>query len=278
MTLRKNGADTLLTASIDSTHTLVSNLANSVNFEPQDLISWKCVSSATTGSTIDLVISFRHIKFGTANGASLIPYNVTEPAGVLGIGTTAAPTGPRMIPLARKTIGPITNQNVNGSIDSHSLLNALDFLQCSNSGGTAAVKGSWGFGRLIGWNNDEYGILLFGSDNHPQATTRYMTGIGYQPAASTDETEVQVPVKAGTLKNLALKNNGSGVAGQTWTATVRKNGVDTALVVALSGTDTIGSDTADTVTVADGDLISIKLVSSATTGSRDISASMEHTA
>lgn len=88
---------------------------------------------------------------------------------------------------------------------------------------------------------------------------------------SATETLKQIPLpRAGTLRNLFIN---TGVVTQpadgNFVITVRKNGVDTALVITIPASSGTGvySNTTNSVAVAAGDLISIKFVNNASTNS-----------
>lgn len=81
---------------------------------------------------------------------------------------------------------------------------------------------------------------------------------------STTEAHVTVPwPRAGTFKNMYVVVDTAPTAGRNVTFTFRKNGADQALTAAIADTAVAASDTTNTVTVAAGDLVSIKVVASA---------------
>ncbi len=77
---------------------------------------------------------------------------------------------------------------------------------------------------------------------------------------------------AGVFSNFKVNLNGAPSAGKSYTFTVRKNGVDTGIVVAISGTATTGEDVTNTATFAAGDLLSISSVPSGTPTARVVSS------
>lgn len=84
---------------------------------------------------------------------------------------------------------------------------------------------------------------------------------------------------SGRLKNLYVRTSQHPEAGKTWNYTVRKNGVDTH-IMALIDEAAAGQaqDTANAVSVAAGDRISIKVVSSAgaaTGGGHSVTLALE---
>lgn len=79
----------------------------------------------------------------------------------------------------------------------------------------------------------------------------------------TDDTRCNfVCTRAGTIKNLAVFGENAPGAGETYVFTVQKNGVDQTLTVTVSETDKAGQDTTHSFTVAVGDRVQVKLVTS----------------
>jgi hypothetical protein len=120
-------------------------------------------------------------------------------------------------------------------------------------------------------------ILLWG-DNRIAAsvTTRYLTP-GYDDGtAETSPTQFRVPA-AGTLRLLRVRQNVVGAGAPLVAYTVLVNGAPTALAVSMPPTVTDGADLANTVPVAAGDLLAIRITKAAPLGSspRNIVASLE---
>lgn len=91
--------------------------------------------------------------------------------------------------------------------------------------------------------------------------TTYLGTLG----SSTTETDIRMvmPV-AGVLRNLYVVALAAPGAAQTFTYTARINAVDSTITCALSGAAaTTGNDTTHTGTVAAGDVVTVKLVTSA---------------
>lgn len=63
---------------------------------------------------------------------------------------------------------------------------------------------------------------------------------------------------AGTFSNFAVEMDYAPGSGITVTYTLRVNGADTSVVVTISGTNTTGSDTTNSASIAVGDVLSIK--------------------
>jgi hypothetical protein len=122
-------------------------------------------------------------------------------------------------------------------------------------------------------------VLLFGDGNigggtaSPPAAPHFLDP-GYSGSATAPTTEVKMVVPyAGTLRNLFIKHNApTGATTETLTYTVRVNGADTALVVTLGPDDAEASNTVDSVAVAQGDDVSIKIGRSASIGTGNIEA------
>jgi hypothetical protein len=90
--------------------------------------------------------------------------------------------------------------------------------------------------------------------------------------------ELKVP-RAGTLRNLFVHARvaGTDTNGDSIVYTVQVNGADTAIVVSMLATATDGSDLVNTVAVAQGDRVGIKVTKTGViTGSpSDIIATLE---
>lgn len=75
--------------------------------------------------------------------------------------------------------------------------------------------------------------------------------------SSATEDNANIPLPSGTASKLVVSRVVAPGAGHSITVTIRKNGVNTALTCTISGTATTCTDTADSVTFSDGDLLSI---------------------
>ena len=85
------------------------------------------------------------------------------------------------------------------------------------------------------------------------------------PSESATETQVVLVMPiAATLRNLAAHASAAAGAAQSFTYTVRKNAADTAVTCAIAGaSQTANRDTSNGVAVEAGDLVTVKLVTSA---------------
>lgn len=130
-----------------------------------------------------------------------------------------------------------------------------------------------------GWIAINNGVITFGVGTTTTAATAVFMGAGYitTPTAS----EIQIPVtRPGTVRNLFLRIQAAGTGTQTVTYTVRKNGVDQTLTVAVlndAAAPTNASDTTHSFTVVAGDLLSISIVKAAgvAAGQTDAIATVE---
>lgn len=99
----------------------------------------------------------------------------------------------------------------------------------------------------------------------PLATTTFY-GTAYD---STVETDVRWPVPiAGTVRNLFIQLDGPPGGADTFTFTIRKNAVDQTVVATVPGAALTANDITHSFTVVAGDLLSVKLVTSATAATR----------
>jgi len=94
-------------------------------------------------------------------------------------------------------------------------------------------------------------------------------GTNYQPLAMNFDwaTEIQIPqimAHYGAITNVRLNLTVAPGVGKSFTFTLRKNFVDTAITFTISGTSTSGSDTTHTVVFAEGDFLDWAYTSSGT--------------
>lgn len=115
-------------------------------------------------------------------------------------------------------------------------------------------------------------MIIFGDYAIGTSTTvRYLHPMG-EDDGNAHTTELQVPMpRSGNLRNLRVFASDAGIGAATITYTVRVNGSDTSLLVAMANTATAGSDLVNSEIVAAGDLLSL---SAAKTGS--VTASQLH--
>lgn len=119
------------------------------------------------------------------------------------------------------------------------------------------------------------GILGFGGTCPGNTSSNFLRPWNTDATVNTTETKFRVPA-ACILSALYIQAR-TGPTGDGITFTVRKNGVDTALVATLAAAGTQAADTTNSVTCAAGDQVSIKAVGggSISGGAADVLASMK---
>lgn len=108
---------------------------------------------------------------------------------------------------------------------------------------------------------------LFSTKPKPQSSdsTNYVPVIGdYAFTPAGEAAAQQIISSPGTISNLYIKATGAPGGADSYTYTLRVNGVDTTLTATISAAGTSASDLTHTVSVSAGDLISYKRVWSAT--------------
>jgi hypothetical protein len=109
------------------------------------------------------------------------------------------------------------------------------------------------------------GVVACGGVNLPQAATRYLSVVG--GAAATTEANVSMSVQYPTTVSSLIGLLSSAVpVGQSIVVTLRKNAADTALTFTIGAGATTGQDLTNSVFFEKGDLIAVKVVTSATFG------------
>jgi hypothetical protein len=115
--------------------------------------------------------------------------------------------------------------------------------------------------------NANESLLTGGSNSVPNSATHYYPISGtFTNTVTTEASAETVMPTAGTLDNLYIYgNNGSGPgAGTSYTFTLYKNGVATALTTAISGSTRTNSDTTHSISFVAGDTISLEAAPSGT--------------
>jgi hypothetical protein len=104
--------------------------------------------------------------------------------------------------------------------------------------------------------------IIGGNGNTPSnSVANYSVAQGGSSVPWTaTETDVQIVCPtAGTLSNLYAKLAGTPSSGTNYALTLQKNGADSALTTTIADLTTAGNDTTNSVTVAAGDTLSMKL-------------------
>lgn len=150
---------------------------------------------------------------------------------------------------------PVTPTNV---FDISGTAEGLTWDQCEYITGTAIVGGA---GALLGGSgNIEYLFHSLPDTGIAAGATVYVGPAGHDAT----EGNAYVPVThKGVFNHFRVITSASPGVGQTYTVTLRINGGDTSVTATVSGTGTTASDLAHYAHVNPGDLISVKVVSSA---------------
>lgn len=120
-------------------------------------------------------------------------------------------------------------------------------------------------------------ILLWGNSGvSGTTTTRYLTP-GYTDALAPTTTLQFRVLTACTARKLRVRHNTTAGNGNAIVYTLQVNGVNSTLTVSLASTSSDGSDLANTVSLAAGDLVGIEVAkaSSVATSPSDITVSLE---
>ena len=152
----------------------------------------------------------------------------------------------------------------------HTHVGGGDIMQLDNTEtGTPAASDarySWRFTPNEGL--DDWTILCGATDNTMPADATYFAsfaGVGTHVTSGANEAyaELLIPT-AGTIRNLAVRANKNPGVGGTWNFTIRKNGGDTGITCEIDenvlGVFPLAVDTTNTVVVAAGDRICLKVV------------------
>lgn len=116
--------------------------------------------------------------------------------------------------------------------------------------------------------------LVFGDDNvGSDAGARYLNpGYGNNSTSPTSAISVIAP-RAGILRNLFVRHHSAAVSANTVTYTVQINGVDTTLSTTLAANAiATASDVVRTVSIAQGDRVTVKVTKSGSIGSGGLKA------
>lgn len=116
-------------------------------------------------------------------------------------------------------------------------------------------------------------VYGFGVSGVFAGLTRFFSPFGTVGIVDT----VQLPIPAGTLRNLRARLNTAPGGTETLTVTVNKNGVNTAVTCTLTGAATTCTDVSNTVAFAAGDGLSFQYDNSAGSVADSLSASIEET-
>lgn len=151
--------------------------------------------------------------------------------------------------------------------------------ECLAEGSSADISQTLGIllfgGQLINGNSNNTPVetttalpfIIFGdSGNAPSNATRFLRP-GTAPV-SANEIKVRLP-QSGIARTITVRAKSPPGSGKTDTWTLRKNGVDTIMVVTLSGSETFSSNS-NSVSFSAGDDLSLKIVTATATATSDM--------
>lgn len=126
------------------------------------------------------------------------------------------------------------------------------------------------FGTVVSGGDIPLNIIKLGGVNFGQASTAFLKWIG---GGGDSEANVEVYViRPFTMQELRGFAAAAVPASNSVSFTVRKNGADTALTCTIGAGQTQAADTTNKVNFGRGDRFAIKVISSATAGTNDYSA------
>ncbi|HVT58218.1 MAG TPA: LamG-like jellyroll fold domain-containing protein [Thermoanaerobaculia bacterium] len=157
------------------------------------------------------------------------------PTGAAGATGPAGPAGPTGAMGAAGAAGPAGPTGATGP---------------AGPAGPTGAKGATGVPGANGTSGSAMG------GNYPNTATGSFL-MPWSDTTSAIEANASVPLPSGTASKLVVSLTTEPGAGGSATITIRKNGVDTALRCTISGIANTCSDTADSVTFSDGDLLSV---------------------
>lgn len=303
-TVRRNGVATGVTVTIGAGSSTGSDTSDIANFDTGDYITIQYVTSASFTNTISCAVSFQALIYGTTVGAPVQFFNMRGYPGATthagwdiatfdSIGAdinfdtplnACAQTSIRVFAADTTSLRLKRNQSTvttifsaTGSDTDANIYASGDLAELADgNAGSGGSAGAITFGSNLDRTVNLYHPICFAAQNQTQGTTVYAGGCGAAATRNTTESVVQWPAPcSGTIKNLLASTDTTPTAGQTITITARKNGSDTTMTCQITSAGRSASDTTHTFTVVAGDLISIKVVSSASVGTRYTNMSLE---
>lgn len=151
--------------------------------------------------------------------------------------------------------------------DGSETINGATTLVLRQPWAVATLK-SYGTNWVVVSRSQLSAVLLFSSGiaTIASGSTDYFGGTANE-AGTKDLAQIPVPF-AGRVRGLQIKTNGSPGAGQSFTYTLMLNGSAVAITATMSDSATTASDTSNKVTVAAGDLLEIRCVTSGSAAAR----------
>lgn len=307
-TVRKNGADTVLTCTIGAGQQKAADISNSVDFGWGDRFSIKVVSSATAG-TNDYNATIRACEPNTEIGhpgiflkgsQSTTTRFLCELGGNLDQGGVdpgrSFPVGRCLISDFIMTMGGadagaterirrnnaflgfITNSETQDAFDSPPRIFAQegDVFAVTNETAATSLAGGMLYFQSIDQTKYDPCYMCFMDGGIAANQTHFLGGYGGAGGNFTVEAEAQINMPKCRVRNMRGTVNVVPTLGQTLTVTMRKNGVDTGLAITFTNAGgTIASDFVDEISFDAGDLMSFQAVNSVTSNVGDVTVSVE---
>lgn len=131
----------------------------------------------------------------------------------------------------------------------------------TNGTGTGNIMTAYAQSTMVNTNRETQLVAGFVATRTASGTANYLCPVGGYDHTNTSEDAARVYLNlAGTLSKLYIGVSANAYTG-TATLTLRKNGVDTGMTVSISaGVTGFLQDTSNTVTVADGDYLTLSIV------------------
>lgn len=303
-TVRKAGADTTLTCTVSTGATTAADLTNSFAVAAGDLVAVSCTSSAGAAASTpaDWLLRFTAananeypLLWGSAAGAAAGATRYSPVQGDGAVQTTEAaaqcvmPTGGT---LSNLYVALDANMAAAGQAVTLYLNGSPTALTCTVASGAATASDTDAGHAVAVAAGDTVSLQWVNSGSN---APRPRAGIKFAP--TTDGESVALAGASGGTVNQSLTRYQSAPSGTTWTGTesarqflvpacevrklyaraapasgqtaafmVRKNTADTAVTCTVTGTATAADDTTHTDTTADGDVLAVRLVTGATSG------------
>ncbi len=214
--------------------------------------------SGATGSTGE---------FGpTGASGSVGATGETGPTGLQGESGALGSTGPTGLPGLPGDIGPTGPSGIEGPSGATGIQGSTGPIGPVGSTGEIGPTGSTGQDGSTGPTGatgpgGSTGLTILASSFNPtEGGTRYTTASLF--ADRTDETDSQILLPAGTVRNLNVKLSTAPGTGNAWTMMVRKNASDTTITCTISDSSTSCADSTNSAAYATGDLFSIRITPS----------------